>query len=107
MLTALKICSNLNKYLVIIHDGSYLNTINRNDAIFAIIDITKDDPGTATNTICEKLNLSFSSGHRAFDPRLQHSRNAPPNMSKEMVDILRHIDLNLTQEIREEDVAKQ
>ncbi len=106
LLTALKICSNLNKYLVIIHDGSFFNTISRNDAIFSIIDITKDDPITATNTVCEKLDLSFSSGHRAFDPRLQHSKSGTHNMSKEMVDILRHIDLNLTQEIREEEVAK-
>lgn len=106
LLTALKICSNLNKYLVIIHDGSFYNTISRNDAIFAIVDITKDDPITATNTIREKLNISFSAGHRNFDARLINSDTAQTNMSKDMLDILRHIELNLTQEIREEDVAK-
>jgi len=106
LLTALKICVNLNKYLVIIHDGSFHNSISRNDAIFAIVDITKDDPVIATNAINEKLALSFSSGHRVFAPRLQHSPASPHTMSKEMLDILRYIDLNLTKEIREEEVAK-
>ncbi len=105
LLTSLRICANLNKYLVVIHEGNFLNSINRNDAIFAIVDISKDDPLIAANTISEKLSLSFSSGHRAFDPRLQHAPASPHTMSKEMLDILRHIDLNLTQEIREEDVA--
>ncbi|WP_223159456.1 helix-turn-helix transcriptional regulator [Vibrio sp. Y2-5] len=105
LLTALRICTNLNKYLVIIHEGNFLNSINKNDAIFAIVDISKEDPNIAANLISEKLSLSFSSGRKAFDHRLQHTPVSPHTMSKEMLDILRHIDLNLTQEIREEDVA--
>ncbi len=106
LLMALKMCANLHKYLVIIHDGSYSNTITRNSSIFAVIDITESDPVVTTNIVCEKLNLSFSSGHRAVNTTLHQSSNTQQNISKEMVEILRHIDLNLTQEIREEDVAK-
>lgn len=105
LLTALRICANLNKYLVVIHEGDFLNSINRNEAIFGIIDISKEDPHIAANIISEKLSLSFSSGRKSLDPRLQHTSTPHHTMSKEMLDILRHIDLNLTREIREEDVA--
>ncbi|MFV0449274.1 MAG: helix-turn-helix domain-containing protein [Vibrio sp.] len=105
LLTALRICANLNKYLVIIHEGNYLNSIKSNDVVFALIDISKEDPLIAARTISDKLSLSFSSGQRSFDPRLQHAAVSPQAMTKEMLDILRHIDLNLTQEIKEEDVA--
>ncbi len=104
LLTALKICLNLNKYLVVIHEGNFADVAQRHDAIFAIVDISKDDPVTATNIISEKLSLSFSAKNRTLRPRLQHSSTSM--ISKEMSDILRHIDLNLTQELREEDVAQ-
>ncbi|WP_165310377.1 helix-turn-helix domain-containing protein [Vibrio ziniensis] len=105
LLTALRICVNLNKYLVIIHDGNFDKMIHRNDVIFATMDITQDDPLIITDAICEKLSLKFSSSYKTSNLRSQSLANSSQNMSKEMQEILRHIELNLTQDIREEDVA--
>ncbi|MCG6211788.1 helix-turn-helix domain-containing protein [Vibrio furnissii] len=103
LLTALKMCANLHKYLIIIHDGSYKNAIGRHEAIFGLMDISRDDPSIVLVSLCEKLELSFD--QQVFDPKLPHNPTSPTSMSKEMLDILRYIDLNITKEIREEDIA--
>lgn len=103
LLTALKMCANLHKYLIIIHDGSYKNAIGRHEAIFGLMDISRDDPSIVLVSLCEKLELSFD--QQVFDPKLPHNPTSPISMSKEMLDILRYIDLNITKEIREEDIA--
>lgn len=102
-MTAIKMCANLHKYLIIIHDGSYENSIGHHESIFGIMDISVDDPSITLIGLCQKLHMSFDK--HIFSPKLQESPISSASMSKEMLDILRYIELNLTKEIREEDIA--
>ncbi|WP_438947089.1 AraC family transcriptional regulator, partial [Vibrio fluvialis] len=99
----IKMCANLHKYLIIIHDGSYENSIGHHESIFGIMDISVDDPSITLIGLCQKLHMSFDK--HIFSPKLQESPISSASMSKEMLDILRYIELNITKEIREEDIA--
>ncbi|MBY8090553.1 AraC family transcriptional regulator [Vibrio fluvialis] len=103
LMTAIKMCSNLHKYLIIIHDGSYENSIGHHESIFGIMDISVDDPSITLIGLCQKLHMSFDK--HIFSPKLQESPISSASMSNEMLDILRYIELNITKEIREEDIA--
>ncbi|WGY46137.1 AraC family transcriptional regulator [Vibrio sp. ABG19] len=104
LLTSLKICMNLNKYLIIIHDGSYKNSIGHQEPVLALLDISEDEPSMAISGICEKLNNNVD--QQTIEQQVLHSPKSPHSLSKEMLDILRYIDLNITKEIREEDIAE-
>lgn len=103
LLTSLKMCMNLRKYLIIIHDGSYKNSIGHHEAVLALLDISQDEPSIVISAICDKLNNQFNQQH--YEQHLLHGPISPNSISKEMLDILRYIDLNITKEIREEDIA--
>lgn len=59
LMTAIKMCANLHKYLIIIHDGSYENSIGHHESIFGIMDISVDDPSITLIGLCQKLHMSF------------------------------------------------
>lgn len=67
------------------------------------MDISVDDPSITLIGLCQKLHMSFDK--HIFSPKLQESPISSASMSKEMLDILRYIELNITKEIREEDIA--
>lgn len=105
LMTAIKMCINLNKSLIIIHDGSYKNSIGHHEAILGIIDTSVDDPSISLLSLCDKLHDNFA--NPLIAPKSSQSPVvSSPEMSKEMLDILRYIELNITKEIREEDIAE-
>ncbi len=105
LITTLKICNNINKNLILIHDGTLKSEFDDNDFLIGLLDVTNDDTAVVLHSLFEKLKSRVCNQNNNETAR-EFPSPSVTSISKEMQDILRYIEINLTKEIREEDIAE-
>jgi YesN/AraC family two-component response regulator len=105
-LTAAKLCQNLNKGLVIFHSGNLSKEIMELEVVFKTYDISKTfDQGWAKQ-LSEQIHYQYTKHQEILEIHQLTSMIQKQNVSKDLIEILRYIDKNLSRTIREEDIAE-
>ncbi len=104
--TAVKICTHLNKKLILIHNGLPADAVLNSDAIFSRYNLHDDNILPWIEQLSTQLFCCFSSlSDEQVDPS-QHAHCYGKNVSSDLAEILLYIEKNLAATIREEDVAE-
>lgn len=102
-LTAAKLCKNLNKKLVILYKNSVGPEVLDDPSILDSIDMHSP----LFSSWCESLNQQIIFQLKQHQDVLDiDSLSEQKHISKDLVEILKYIDKNLSRTIREEDVAE-
>lgn len=105
-LTAAKLCQNLDKSLVIIHTEELPEEIETLDVVLRRFDISRPlEVGWAKN-LSEQIHYQYTKHQEILEIHKLTSMIQKQNVSKDLIEILRYIDKNLSRTIREEDVAE-
>ncbi|CAH0541214.1 helix-turn-helix domain-containing protein [Vibrio marisflavi] len=106
LLTSVKICQNLNKSLIIIHNGSVDEEILSLDIVVNSFDVDKGDISDWVEQLSKNIHYNFTSHQEVIDIHKNEPQLSNQNISKNLLEILRYIELNLSKTIKEEDIAE-
>ncbi len=106
LITAIKICKNLRKNLVLIHEGEIEHSLISLGVIFDHINILNSDINKWLENLSNSINENFNEHSEVIDFKNSSSTVSKSSISKDILGILRYIELNLSKTIREEDVAE-
>jgi AraC-like DNA-binding protein len=103
---ALKICTNLNKQLVIIHHGALYPWAQWVHAIKAVIDLSKAHSPQKIDDLIRSLSYAPHLRNVMLNPKSDHpTRRYHTSNEKSLFDILHYIDHNLHKSLRADEIA--
>ncbi|MBW3694240.1 AraC family transcriptional regulator [Vibrio sp. T187] len=105
--SALNICNNLGKHLILLYEGELERSISLNHAIYDKQDIYKEDFERWVNMVASKIHLSFSSNKEYLERKASEPLIMKSNISQDFIETLRYIENHLSENIREEDIASR
>lgn len=105
-LTTAKLCQNLDKSLVIIHAEELPEEIKTLDVVLRIFDISRPLEASWAKNLSEQIHYQYTKHQEILEIHKLTSMIQKQNVSKDLIEILRYIDKNLSRTIREEDVAE-
>ncbi|MDW6002373.1 helix-turn-helix transcriptional regulator [Vibrio mangrovi] len=109
LIIALKICENLNKQLIIVHNNLFHQCAEWCHVIKAVIDLSKNHTQRQTDELLR--SLSNSSNHHEPEtiadiaPDITPAGHLSAEQEKSLFDILHYIDHNLDTSLREDDIS--
>ncbi|KJY85003.1 response regulator [Vibrio galatheae] len=104
--TAIKLCQNLDKHLVIICNNDLSEEIQQLDVVFSVFSINHDDVRQWSDELNKQVYYHFAKHQEILDIHRLVEKQSQKNISKDLVEMLRYIEKNLSRTIREEDVAE-
>ncbi len=105
-LTAAKLCQNLNKSLVVLHTEELPIEIQTLDIVLKTFDISKPVDSVWAKALSEQIHYQYTKHQEILEIHKLTSMIQKQNVSKDLIEILRYIDKNLSRTIREEDIAE-
>ncbi|WP_394247797.1 helix-turn-helix transcriptional regulator [Vibrio profundi] len=103
--SALNICNNLGKHLILLHEGNLERSISLNHAIYDNENINHIDFEKWVNTMSSKVHLSFSTNSEYLEQKSSEPLIMKSTISQDFIETLRYIENHLSETIREEDIA--
>lgn len=100
--TTIKLCQNLDKKLVLLYQGPIDSGILQHNCILDSADVDSSDFFLWCNSLNQQIIFQFSDHQDVLDLDSLAERK---EISKDLVEILKYIEKNLSRTIREEDVA--
>ncbi|MDC5854684.1 helix-turn-helix domain-containing protein [Vibrio europaeus] len=104
--TAVKLCQNLDKHLIVICNEELPEEISQLDVIFSSFSINNDDVSLWSDEINKQVYYQFTKHQEILDIHKLVEKQSQKHISKDLVEMLRYIEKNLSRTIREEDVAE-
>ncbi|MGF1719977.1 AraC family transcriptional regulator [Vibrio kyushuensis] len=105
LLTAIKLCQNLHKQLIIIHKGEIDDDIVELNIIFDHFDLNNFDIYDWCENLSRNIHYRFTDHQSVLDIHKNEVGLNNQSISKDIIEVLRYIDLNIAKTIREEDIA--
>ncbi|UPQ87494.1 helix-turn-helix domain-containing protein [Vibrio sinaloensis] len=105
-LTAVKLCQNLDKKLVVIHAQPLPAEFDELEVMFASFNIETDDMHLWVEELNKQVIYQFTQHQDILDIHKLTQNHTNKHISKDLVEMLRYIEKNLSRTIREEDVAE-
>jgi len=104
-LTAAKICQNLNKHVIVIYKDHLKSEVAKLDIVFSTLNLNENTAIDWAEELSKKIYCQFNNHQETLEtykiPELIEQRV----INKDLVEILRYIDNNLSRKIREQDIA--
>lgn len=105
--SALVISNNLAKNLIIINKSDTERRTPLNNCIYDSYNVNMKGIDLWLDELASKVRLSFSSNHEYLENKQLEPLILKKNVNKELINTLRYIENNLSDTIREEDVAEK
>ncbi|WGV99774.1 AraC family transcriptional regulator [Vibrio sp. YMD68] len=105
LLTAIKICQNLHKKLILIHKGDIEEDILALDVVFDHFDLNRFDVTEWCEQLSRNIHYRFTDHQSIFTLHKVQEDLDEQNINKDLIEVLRYIDMNISRTIREEDIA--
>ncbi|MCK6262452.1 AraC family transcriptional regulator [Vibrio sp. ZSDE26] len=105
LLTAIKLCQNLHKNLIIIHKGKIEEDILKLDIIFEHFDLNDFDIHEWCENLSRNILYRFTDHQSVLELHKKEVGLKNQAISKDIIEVLRYIDSNIAKPIREEDIA--
>ncbi|MCL9781434.1 AraC family transcriptional regulator [Vibrio sp. S4M6] len=105
-LTSVKICQNLNKSLIVIYKKTISQEIKSLDVVVDSFNIDENNADTWVEQLSKNIHYNFTSHQEVIEIHKKEPQLAKNNISKNLLEILRYIELNLSKTIKEEDIAE-
>ncbi|EGA68220.1 hypothetical protein VISI1226_15806 [Vibrio sinaloensis DSM 21326] len=105
-LTAAKLCQNLEKSLVLFHKGDLGEDVKSLEVVFKTYDLSTPMEDEWAKKLSEQIHYQYTKHQEILEIHRLTSMIQKQNVSKDLIEILRYIDKNLSRTIREEDVAE-
>ncbi|MGF1752810.1 AraC family transcriptional regulator [Vibrio makurazakiensis] len=105
--SALNICNNLGKHLILIYEGRLERSISLNHAIYERKNIDQEDFESWVKNISSKIRLSFSTNNEYLEKKSSEPLIVKSTISQDFIETLRYIENNLSEVIREDDIAER
>ncbi|AIW17935.1 helix-turn-helix transcriptional regulator [Vibrio coralliilyticus] len=105
-LTAAKLCQNLNKHLVVIYKDQLNNDVEELDVVFSTFNLNQDEMKPWAEKLSNQVYYQFKQHQEILEIHQISAIVEQKHISKDLVEILRYIDKNLSRTIREEDIAE-
>ncbi|MDA0129691.1 AraC family transcriptional regulator [Vibrio sp. MarTm2] len=104
--TAAKLCQNLDKSLVVLHNGPLRDEIASLDVVIKTYDVSASLENQWAKNLSQQIHYQFTKHQEILEIHKLTSMIKKQNVSKDLIEILRYIDKNLSRTIREEDIAE-
>lgn len=105
-ITATKLCQNLDKRLVVIYNERLPAEIEHLEVVFSTFNLGSDDMHTWAEELNKQIIYQFTKHQDILDIHKLTQVHSHKHISKDLVEMLRYIEKNLSRTIREEDVAE-
>ncbi|EEX91463.1 AcaC family transcriptional regulator [Vibrio orientalis CIP 102891 = ATCC 33934] len=105
-LTAAKLCQNLDKHIIIIHKHVLPAEIENLDIVFSTFSLSEGDARLWSDELNKQVYYHFTKHQEILDINRLTNQHSHKHISKDLVEMLRYIEKNLSRTIREEDVAE-
>ncbi|WP_070962487.1 helix-turn-helix domain-containing protein [Vibrio sonorensis] len=105
LLTAIKLCQNLNRKLVIIHKGELAEDLEQLSVVFDHFDLEEGDISDWAAKLSNSIHFHLVDHKEIVDIHKNKTILDDQNISKDLLEILKYIENNLSKTIREEDIA--
>ncbi|WP_367987185.1 helix-turn-helix domain-containing protein [Vibrio sp. NTOU-M3] len=105
LITAVKICQNLNKKLIVIHKGQIAKEILDLEVVYNHFDIENGKYNDWIENMSRDVYFHFKNSKNIIDIHKDKSLFEQHSINKDIIEILRYIEQNLEKTIREEDIA--
>ena len=103
--TAVKLCRNLGKQIILIYDEALPLEVESGDTIFASFETTTGDSHHWSKELSHRIHYEFTRHQEILDINKLTVQQGQKHISKDLVEMLKYIEKNLSRTIREEDVA--
>ncbi|MDC5823076.1 AraC family transcriptional regulator [Vibrio europaeus] len=104
--TAIKICQNLDKKLILFYNENIPVDMENLEIVFSVFSIKKDDIRIWSDELNKQVYYQFTQHQEILDIHKLVEKQSQKHISKDLVEMLRYIEKNLSRTIREEDVAE-
>ncbi|OIQ25662.1 AraC family transcriptional regulator [uncultured Vibrio sp.] len=105
LITAIKLCQNLHKQLIIIYKGNIEEDILNLDVVFDHYRLSSFDISHWCEQLSKNVYFRFTDHQSILDIYKMELDLTEHKISKDIVEILKYIDANIAKTIREEDIA--
>ncbi|TMX47112.1 AraC family transcriptional regulator [Vibrio sp. Hep-1b-8] len=106
LLTAAKLCQNLDKNLIVVYDNGLPQEIAELDVVYSTFNLNHDDSRAWSDELNKQVYYQFSKHQEILNIHKLVENHQQKHINKDLVEMLRYIDKNLSRTIREEDVAE-
>ncbi|KGY12571.1 response regulator [Vibrio tubiashii] len=104
--TTIKLCQNLDKSIILICDDEPPLEFSDLEVVVSLFSIKDDDIRLWSDEINKKIYYQFTQHQEILDIHKLVESQSKKHISKDLVEMLRYIEKNLSRTIREEDVAE-
>ncbi len=104
--TTIKLCQNLDKHIILICDDEPPLEFSDLEVVVSLFSIKNDDIRLWSDEINKKIYYQFTQHQEILDIHKLVESQSKKHISKDLVEMLRYIEKNLSRTIREEDVAE-
>lgn len=104
-LTAVKMCQNLNKHLILIHNGVISDDIVQLDIVIEHFDLNSRSALAWAQALSQHIHYKFTKHQEVIEIHRHEPQLSRKKINKNLLEILRYIELNLSKSIKEEDIA--
>ncbi|KJY77440.1 response regulator [Vibrio coralliilyticus] len=105
-LTTAKLCQNLHKHLVLLYREHLDPEVEELDVVFSTLDLNGKSAKPWAEELSKQVYYQFNKHQEILEIHKLPAISEQKEISKDLVEILRYIDKNLSRTIREEDIAE-
>ena len=105
-LTTAKICQNLKKHVVVVYRDKLRPEIKDLDVVFSTLNLNESGVKNWAENLNKQVYYQFNKHQEILEIYKLPALVEQKAISKDLVEILRYIDNNLSRKIREEDIAE-
>ena len=105
-LTTAKICQNLNKRVVVMYKDHLNSEVAKLDIVFSTLNLNENTTKLWAEELSKQVYYQFNKHQEILEIYKLSALTEQKVISKDLVEILRYIDNNLSRKIREEDIAE-
>nr|WP_252724440.1 AraC family transcriptional regulator [Vibrio hepatarius] len=105
-LTASKICQNLNKHIILIYKDNLCLEVEKLDIVLSTLNLNENTTKEWAEELSKKIYCQFNNHHEVLETYKAPELIEQKVINKDLVEILRYIDNNLSRKIREQDIAE-
>ncbi|USD40638.1 helix-turn-helix transcriptional regulator [Vibrio sp. SCSIO 43135] len=105
LLSAVKLCQNLNKSLIILYKNKVNPEILELDTVYDSFQLNGQDIDPWLQELSKNIHYKFSDHQSIMDIHKKEPYLSENKISKDLLEVLRYIEGNISKSIREEDIA--
>lgn len=105
-MTTVKLCQNLNKHLVVIYNGNLKPEVSELEVVFSTFNLNTETTSAWAEDLSKQIHYQLNQHQEVLEIHKLPALAGQKSISKDLVEILRYIDNNLSRKIREEDIAE-